>query len=519
VGVSLAGVMQYKAKPKAIVSFNVADADMQTPMGDLYNCSFNGSFINQVDSLQLPGDLNSKMLFTNVYAEWSGIPVTSSLIEVDNLLNPLLKCHIQSLFALEDLNSLTESSTISFLKGNGILDVKYEGSLRDTIYPTISGSFSLTDADFKYIPRDLLFQNCSGSIEFMNEDVIINNLSAMAGNTSLMMTGKIVRLLALLNNELAQPVMVWDISTPDLNLNDFLSYVKPRTQVTIGKATRKNKVIKAVENIDRFLHDGMARVNISAGKMTYKKFTATSVAASVVLVENKVLFDDVRLHHAGGTASMKGSLINGHNSNHLTLNSSIDKANIPVIFQAFDNFGQDAITYKNIKGQMSATINMTGIITDKATVAENSMKGTVKFSVQNGELINFEPAVKIAATAFKNRDFSQIHFGELTNTLAIDGSEFEINRMEIRSNVVVLFVEGIYDTKKGTDMSIQVPVSNLSKAENDIINTGKVGVNVRLRAKTGEDGKLYISWDPFNKAAKQRKHEEKPETPSLPGLN
>ena len=162
-----------------------------------------------------------------------------------------------------------------------------------------------------------------------------------------------------------------------------------------------------------------------------------------------------------------------------------------------------------MKGRMSAQISMTGIITDKATVAENSMKGTVAFSIKEGELINFEPAVKIAATAFKKRDFSKIQFGELKNKLSINGSAIQMNRMEIRSNVVVLFAEGVYDTKKGTDMTIQVPLSNLSKAENDIINTGKVGLNVRLRAKTGDDGKLAVSWDPFNNAGKERKEEAK----------
>ena len=157
---------------------------------------------------------------------------------------------------------------------------------------------------------------------------------------------------------------------------------------------------------------------------------------------------------------------------------------------------------------------MTGVITDKATVAENSMKGTVDFSITEGELNHFEPAEKIAATAFKKRDFSQIQFGELKNKLSINGSAIGMEKMEIRSNVVVLFAEGTYDSKKGTDMSIQVPLSNLSKAENDIINTGKVGMNVRLRAKTGDDGKLGISWDPFNNASKERRDEAKAD--SLP---
>jgi hypothetical protein len=74
---------------------------------------------------------------------------------------------------------------------------------------------------------------------------------------------------------------------------------------------------------------------------------------------------------------------------------------------------------------------------------------------------------------------------------------------------VILFVEGIYDTKKGTDMSIQVPLSNLSASENEVLkNTGRVGLSIRLRAKTMEDGKLKVSWDPFNNASRKRKSEK-----------
>lgn len=512
--VAIAGVMEYQAKPVVTVNFNVDDVDMTTTLGAMSHCTFNGSFINQVDSLEMPGDPNSKFIFQNISAEWSGIPVTSTLVEISDLGNPTLKCHLQSVFDLKDLDSLTESSTISLIKGKGVLDVNYNGSIGtvDTVYPSITGSFNLTDADFRYLPRDLLFQNCFGSIEFIDEDVVINNFTAIAGDTKLSMTGKLINLLALFNNELAQPMMEWNITTPDLNLNDFISYVRPRMQLEIAKKTKKNKLIKAVENIDRFLQDGIAQLNIDAGKVTYKNFVATNVAASIKLVENKVLFEDVALNHGGGKVKLKGSLINGNQANQLSLVSTIDHVNIPVLFQAFDNFGQDAVTYKNLKGQMSANINMTGVITDKATVAENSMKGTVEFSITDGELINFEPALKIAATAFKKRDFSHIQFGELKNKLSINGSAIGVQKMEIRSNVVILFAEGTYDSKKGTDMSIQVPLSNLSKTENDIINTGKVGMNVRLRAKTGDDGKLGISWDPFNNASRERKEDAKADT-------
>jgi hypothetical protein len=508
---TITGVMEYKAKPGVVVEFVVDKADMTTTLGPLTDCSFHGSFINQVDSLSIPHDTNSIFTFNEVSGTWSGVTVTSPKITLENLQNPYLTCHLQSRFGLADLNELTESSTIHFNTGYGAMDVHYDGTIGvvDTVYPAITGFFSLKDAEFLYIPRGLLFQQCNGSFQFADEDVIIDSLTATAGNTELKMTGKLINLLALLNNELAEPLMDLHIATPDLNLNDFLTYFKSRVPVAIAKKTPKNKVIKATESIDRFLHDGTAQLHIDAGKVSYKKFVATDVAASIKLVENKVLIDDVALQHAGGKILMKGSLINGNQANQLAMTSTITNVNIPGLFQAFDNFGQDAISSKNIKGLMTATVRMTGVITDKAMVAENTMRGTVDFSIRQGELINFEPALKIAATAFKKRDFSQIQFGELKSRLSVNGSAITMDKMEIRSNVVVLFAEGVYDTKKGTDMSIQVPLSNLSKEENDINNTGKVGVNIRLRAKTGDDGKLAVTWDPFNNAAKERKAEEK----------
>jgi hypothetical protein len=34
------------------------------------------------------------------------------------------------------------------------------------------------------------------------------------------------------------------------------------------------------------------------------------------------------------------------------------------------------------------------------------------------------------------------------------------------------------------------------------------GVSVRVRAKTGDDGKLKLSWDPFRKSVKNKKEAE-----------
>ncbi len=504
---NIVGQMTFRAKPDVMVDFQINDSELQTPLGQMDHATLSGKFINRVDSLLETGDENSKLTFNDVGAEFSGIPITSSRIEITNLMDPYVICDLQSVFMLNNLNSLTESSTIAFSKGSGNLDITFSGPVAsDTLKPILNGTLTLTDAEFNYLPRNLLFQNGFGVIEFQNEDLKIKQLLLTAGNTKLTMDGSVTNLLAMLNIHPEQLTMEWNISTPDLDLNDFTTYVAARTQKATPKSGKKGKIIRITENVDKLLSDGTAKLNIKAENLNYKKFVARNVAASVLLVDNRIVFDDARLSHAGGTVFLKGSLVNGQSTSQLNLESNIDHLNIPDLFYSFDNFGQDAITNKNMKGSLSGNVNITGTITDKAAVLENSMQGTVAFNIQNGELINFEPAMKIAATALKNRDFSHLKFGELKNKLKIHGPAITFDRMEIRSNVVTLFVEGIYDTKKGTDMSIQVPLSNLSKTENDDLkNTGKAGVNIRLRAMTADDGTLKVTWDPFNNAEKQRK--------------
>ena len=138
------------------------------------------------------------------------------------------------------------------------------------------------------------------------------------------------------------------------------------------------------------------------------------------------------------------------------------------------------------------------------------MKGKIDFSIVDGQLVDFEPVEKIGETVLKKRDLSEVRFGMLKNLLDIDSTTVTLHRMEIRSTAFTLYAEGTYDLRKGTDMSFQVPLSNLKVRAGDIPpesrgNDSKAGPSVHLRAKTDSAGKLKISWDPFRRALKKGK--------------
>src|SRR5688500_856085 len=267
-----------KAVPRILTSFVVSDSQVESMLGRMEHCTFNGSFSNHVQEDLKSGDENSKLVFKDVNASYYGIVVTSTKMEIHNLLQPFLSCQLQSVFELTNLNEITESTTIEFKQGTGNLNIQYDGSLfsGDTDNPIANGTLSINNAAFNYLPRNMMLENCTGVIEFKDEDLNIPQMIARVGSTNLHMSGDVENLFALINISPEQLTMDWKISTPHLNLNDFLSYVAPKV-VHIKKPVSKNKLAEATKNIDRLLRDGIAEINLKADQATYKSFVAKDV--------------------------------------------------------------------------------------------------------------------------------------------------------------------------------------------------------------------------------------------------
>jgi hypothetical protein len=489
-----------------------------TPFEIFTNCSFDGIFINRVDSTQAPQDENSMLRINHFSGTSENIKLNSDSVIFVNLIQPELTCNIRSTFGLESLNTILESKDIDFGKGTAKLDIVYKGPVEsgDSINADINGNISFDSASIKYMPKNFLLSSCSGKLIFQNKDVLIEQLVAHTGSTELKMNGGIKSLMALIDKSPEKLFLDWNIFSPKINLHDFRAFMGKNTNPpSTNSSNKKSKRFfsKQVSQMDSLLSSCDVHLLIKANALEYKKFQATNIKAAVVLKNNTIMFDSVFLNHANGSILLTGFAKNEEPNNSINIHTVINNVDIDKMLFSFENFGQDAITEKNIRGKLKADVNFLGSMNNNQEIVPGSMDGNIEFSLKNGELINFEPVENISKKVFRNRNFSDIRFAELKDRFDIKGSAIKINRMEIESTVITLFVEGIYDTKKGTDMSIQVPLSNLKARSDDTIPAirgvnSKTGLSVRLRAKTGDDGKLKITWDPFKKALKDMKKTE-----------
>ena len=115
----------------------------------------------------------------------------------------------------------------------------------------------------------------------------------------------------------------------------------------------------------------------------------------------------------------------------------------------------------------------------------------------------------LAAILPKFYCLNNIAFAELKDTITIKDEKITVNRMEIQSNVLSMFVDGLYDLNgNGTDMSIQIPLSNLKKRNATYTPTNKGnrkdgGASVFIRAKPNDKGELKFSYDLFKRFRKK----------------
>jgi hypothetical protein len=509
VDVNIAGSTKFRTIPKVSAKMQVTDNNLSTPFGEFSHCSFDAEYINEIDSSKPRLDENSSITFQLFSATWNKIPLKSKKIIITNLITPVLETELTTIAELKSVNNLTESNTLKFTGGTCAVDVVFKGPVveSDSLETNINGSIELKDAAFKYLPRNISFNDGKGTLRFNGKDIEVNKLDIRTGSTTLVMNGEAKNFLSLLNISPEKMSLQWKVSSPNLHLADFKGFLS-KSAASHNKADSVALFKKATSKIDKMFTDGDVHLVLTAPKVNYKKFNASNLQADVLLTSTTVNLQKAFLEHANGSMNIHGVMRDAGKQNQVELKTEMSKMDIPALFNAFGDFGQDAVTSRNLSGKLSAFIDLKTIITDQADIQQNNTTGVVDFLLENGELNHFEPLLKMS-DIMKKQDFSEIKFADLKNRLEINGTAFIINKMEIRSTAFTMFVEGIYDVKKGTDLSIQVPVRNLTKSQagTDLSDSGKkgAGINVRLRARTGDDGKLKVSWDPFKKALKNKK--------------
>jgi hypothetical protein len=489
---SIHGKLKRKGDPLIRASWKVKNNTLTVSGEKVSNCSFTGTFTNQLRASAGYGDANSAISFYDMKGVWLDIPFKADSIQIVDLKNPIFSGKFNADFRLAKLNPVFGGHTFVFNGGTAHLNLSYKAPYNKNANGQryINGTIRVTDAEATYKPRGMTFKNLAATLNFKGPDLFIQNVKVQTGTTFLTMDGQMRNFANLYYTDPKKILLDWRIKSPQVNLNEFLVFLGKRKS---NIYTENSTLASISRQLDLMLAQANMRMRIQVERMQYKRFEASRVNADITLRENGIAINNVSLLQGGGSLSISGNIDQSGSMNRFAIKSNINNINVQKLFYAFNNFGQSTINDRNLRGTFFGSTDVTGTMRDDGQIVPGSFQGLVQFDIRDGALINFEPLQKAGAFAFPNRDFTNITFSNLKNTFDIQGNKVIIRPMRIETSVLNVFMEGVYGFTTGTNIALQVPLRNPQKDAllPDYGETGRFtkGVIINLRA-VDENGKV-----------------------------
>jgi hypothetical protein len=506
---TIAGSLIGSGDPHIEARFESTNSSIITTFANFDSATFKGVFLNENVKGSIRNDENSKISIQDFTANYGALKVRSDDILIINLIDPYLSADIHTDFDFNDPEKFLDTQSFTMSKGSGKINLMYEGPIEKPTPQNTkkTGTIELTKGQITMTASKAVLTNCNARIRIDNTDISIDTLQCIVGNSPIIVTGRAKNVLALIGENPNGVELDLNIRSPFLNI-DHLSSIVSRKYPVKNRDRKKtyNTLAKNLDRIDDLLSNGRINVSIKAKKLKYIDFEANNLIANMRVDENKWELKQASLDHGKGNLVLHSIVGESRNGIYtMTSHISMNKLDAQRIMHEFGDFGMKDFSSKNIKGMLSLNSNLSIDLTKNGDFDMNSLTGNANFSIKDGALIDFGPIKNISNFLIKNRNMGDIRFAEIKDDLSFKKGEITINRMEINSSVLSLFVEGVY-APKHTDISIQVPVSNiLSKKDYQPENNGtgkNGGMSVYLRAKSDETGKVTIKYDPFKRFRK-----------------
>ncbi len=487
--------------PLINVKITVKNNTVTFPSGQLTQCDFLGTFTNKDTVSKFIGDANSAIRFFALTGDYYNMPLKVDTFSITNLERPIGVGLVTAQFPLENLNKSLGGETLNFKNGTADLKLYCKADIENFTFtkPELSGNVIIKNADITYLTRNMKLVNSSLTLNFDQKNLNIINSRFQLGKSILNMNCSIENFLNFYYTDPEKILVNLKLNSPQLNLSEFMFLLGQRKTVK-RKAKSKNAIKEVSEQLSNVLEAAKVNIQLNVKQATYNRFVAKNLMANISLLGNGIYFNKINVNHAGGNANLNGKITQSGNNNKFNINANINGVSIMNFFYAFDNFGQNSITDKNIRGYLSAKVNTNGSITEQGNIVKKSMYGQVIFSLNKAALVNFEPIKKVGKFAFPNRNLSNIEIEKLNGTLTLSGDKINISPMQVNSSVLNFNVKGIYGLNYGTDIAMDIPLRN-PKKNKGIIDKEELelarmkGIVLHLKAIDDGNGGIKVKWN------------------------
>jgi len=426
-------------------------------------------------------------------------------LTVADLENPFFAADVEVEMPLKELNRMFAPGQFQFHEGAVKLGFHYEGRPHGhfdvqhaLLKAGLKGEGKISGGAFEYKPRGYHFSRVDAHFSFDEADLLIKEIRLLLNDNTLWGSAAFRGFLPFLflpERELQTSLEVCAAQF------DFGKFKAPQKflQPSVGQPQEPTVVTQLV---NAGLQNIRAHLRVDIDSLKYRNFRASDVKGKLMMAPDTVRIEDAEMALCDGAFRLNGQVAGlEENQPDIDIQSTFRETDIRKVFQSFDNFGQEGLTFENIRGRLDANILFRARADANYDLLPGSMEGHFDLKVEDGALINLPALDSMQNFLFRRRGLSNIQFATLENSFKLKGQDLFVDHFFVASTVLSFGVEGRYFLGEGpgTNLLFEVPVRNLFWRGMEMealqkLHRKKRGISILLRATDNEEGGLDFKW-------------------------
>jgi len=457
---NIVGYYTKTKNPQIDIDFSVRDGSIKHQKfgGELDDMSFTGKFTNGAKQ----HDATSSIRIQNFQATRDGQPLSMSLTYtnfsnpyIDLALNGQLPASLIIPMAMPEAKNVEGMIALNQIAVKG--NIRSFNASASEAPPT--GEIAFSDVAFELHDQRVAIP--FGTAIVSNNTINLKQITLEAAGSTLFTDLEISNWIQHVFPTTNTPALFIDgtVKADKFDVNGLLALTGSSVAAKTTEATESAP--STTETSGEPL-DVSGRIALTCGSLLYDNLKLENVRTEVKLAPGLVILNGISGGTMDGTFDMQASFRTLPNGDFMLQTSGqLNSIDVQELFRQLDNFEQDDLTDKHLRGKITANIYDVTIRWDKGySLIENSVYVLCDMRIENGELIDYKPLESLSAFV-KLSDLKHITFNTLENKIEIKDRVISLPAMQIKSNALDLYMSGKHTFDNKLDYQFRLSLADL----------------------------------------------------------
>jgi hypothetical protein len=396
---------------------------------------------------------NAALVLKNISGKLNNENFDANFV-IQDFVDPEVICNFKGKVDAQAILGFYPIETLKDVTGSLLIDLSFEGKIAllknkaTAQRVSTQGTVQLQDINLEYGKEKIPLQHLKGDLQFNNNDLALSNVSGKLGNSDFLLNGFFKNIITFILFE-NQPIGIeTDLKSNFIDLDELFA-------ISFGKGNESDKTQLYTFSISRNVN---LNFNCDVRSLHYKKFHARHLKGDLLVKNEMAVSRNFTLETMGGDLKLSG-IVDAKNNKAIdvVLTSKLNNIRLDSVFYVFENFKQNFIEDRHLKGSASADVMLEMTLNQNLKLFKETLIADISMIVKNGELNNFDPMKKLNRY-LDDEGLNKLRFSDLKNDIHIEKKTIYIPQMAVRSNVTDINISGTHTFDQQIDYRLVTPL-------------------------------------------------------------